>query len=418
MSPETIPPLYTGIPFAFLLLSIAIMPLAFPHFWEKNRNKAILTAAISLPVFAFLVLDFPSELTHNLKDYVSFIALLASLFIISGGILIKGDLKATPGINTAFLAVGAVIANLIGTTGASMLLIRPLLRTNEERKNTGHIPVFFIFVVSNIGGCLTPLGDPPLFLGYLKGVPFTWTLGLYPEWLVTLAIVLGIFFVWDRRAYAKERPEDLKLDLLDYEPVRITGKINMLFLLGVVASVFFQVGAPYRELIMAAMAGLSLAFTKKALRRENGFTFYPISEVAIIFAGIFVTMVPLLTILEARGAELGVTRAWQFFWYTGGLSSFLDNAPTYLTFFSMAQSVTGGAAGAIAGVDEGLLRAISLGAVFMGANTYIGNGPNFMVKAIAEERGIRVPHFFGYMAYSGLVLIPVFIIVTLLFFRG
>jgi Na+/H+ antiporter NhaD/arsenite permease-like protein len=294
-----------------------------------------------------------------------------------------------------------------------------MLRTNSERKITGHIPVFFIFVVSNIGGCLTPIGDPPLFLGYLRGVPFTWTLSLVPEWLVALGIVLTVFYIWDTRAYRHEAPEDIKHDIVDVQPLGVSGKINLLFIAGVVLSVALQAPAPYREMIMIAMAISSLVFTKKDFRERNRFTYHPIIEVAVVFAGIFITMVPILTILHVKGASLGVTKPWQFFWVTGGLSSFLDNAPTYLTFFSLAESVTPGMGGdLVAGVNVDLLRAVSCGAVFMGANTYIGNGPNFMVKAISNEQHIKAPHFFGYMAYSGLILIPVFVIVTLIFFRG
>jgi Na+/H+ antiporter NhaD/arsenite permease-like protein len=416
------PPLYTGIPFAALLLAIAILPLAAHKFWDRNRNKAIITAVIALPALIYLLGDFRPELIHNVKDYVSFIILLGSLFIISGGILLTGDLRATPRTNTLFLLVGGIIANVIGTTGASMLLIRPLLRTNCERKVTGHIPVFFIFVVSNIGGCLTPIGDPPLFLGYLRGVPFTWTLSLIPEWLVAIGLVLIIFYIWDKYAYRHEAARDITRDIAEIEPLRIRGIVNFIFLAGVVLSVALQVPDPYREIIMVVMTGLSLFFTKKQYREGNKFTYHPINEVAILFAGIFVTMVPLLIILHEKGAALGLTEPWQFFWATGGLSSFLDNAPTYLTFFSTAQNVTaqGLASGSsiVAGVDVDLLRAISCGAVFMGANTYIGNGPNFMVKAISDEQCIKAPHFFGYMAYSMLILIPVFVIITLLFFRG
>ena len=413
-------PLLAGVPFIVLLLLIAVMPLAFPHFWEKNRNKAIISALVSLPILIYLLGSYPLELVHSLEDYISFIVLLAALFIISGGILMTGDVEATPAVNTAFLAVGAVIANFIGTTGASMLLIRPLLRTNSERKHTAHIPVFFIFVVSNIGGCLTPLGDPPLFLGYLKGVPFTWTLTLFPAWILTLTLVLAIFFVWDTLAHRKEPKAALRRDHLRIEPIRVHGLMNLLFLLGVILAVFFQTPAPWRELIMAAMAVGSMIATSKTLRERNKFTFYPITEVAVLFAGIFVTMVPLLMLLHQKGAALGVTQPWQFFWWTGGLSSFLDNAPTYLTFLSLAESVTAnlghGGLEVIAGVRVDLLKAISCGAVFMGANSYIGNGPNFMVKAIAEEQKVKIPHFFGYMVYSGLVLIPTFVIITFIFF--
>jgi Na+/H+ antiporter NhaD/arsenite permease-like protein len=415
-------PLISGLPFVVLLLLIAILPLTANKFWDKNRNKAIVTAIVALPILIFLLFNFRADLTHSIEEYISFIILLASLFIISGGIVITGDLIATPRINTSFLAVGAIIANLIGTTGASMLFIRPLLRTNSERKFTGHIPVFFIFVVSNIGGCLTPLADPPLFLGYLRGVPFTWTISLLPEWLFANIIILAIFYLWDRRAYRKEAKADIARDMSDAAPLDISGKINIFFIAGVVLAVAFQIPAPYRELVMIAMSLLSLAFTKKELRILNRFTFHPINEVAIIFAGIFITMVPLLKMLHDSGASLGVTKPWHFFWATGLLSSFLDNAPTYLTFFSLAQSVTSimpsGMVNLVAGIHPDLLRAISCGAVFMGANTYIGNGPNFMVKAIAEEQGVKIPHFFGYMAYSALILIPVFIVISLIFFRG
>jgi len=415
-------PLISGLPFVVLLLLIAILPLTANKFWDKNRNKAIVTAIVALPILIFLLFNFRADLTHSIEEYISFIILLASLFIISGGIVITGDLIATPRINTSFLAVGAIIANLIGTTGASMLFIRPLLRTNSERKFTGHIPVFFIFVVSNIGGCLTPLADPPLFLGYLRGVPFTWTISLLPEWLFANIIILAIFYLWDRRAYRKEAKADIARDMSDAAPLDISGKINIFFIAGVVLAVAFQIPAPYRELVMIAMSLLTLAFTKKELRILNRFTFHPINEVAIIFAGIFITMVPLLKMLHDSGASLGVTKPWHFFWATGLLSSFLDNAPTYLTFFSLAQSVTSimpsGMVNLVAGIHPDLLRAISCGAVFMGANTYIGNGPNFMVKAIAEEQGVKIPHFFGYMAYSALILIPVFIVISLIFFRG
>jgi Na+/H+ antiporter NhaD/arsenite permease-like protein len=413
---------YSGIPFVILLLLIAIMPLAHPRFWEKNRYKALLTAVVSLPIFIILITYFKPELFHSLSDYFSFIILLGSLFIVSGGIHLSGDLRATPAVNTIFLGLGAVIANIIGTTGASMLLIRPLLRTNRERKITSHIPVFFIFLVSNIGGCLTPLGDPPLFMGFLRGVSFSWTFGLWPQWLTAVGLVLSIFYFWDRRAYHKESPADLARDESAVEPIRLTGWINFIFIGGIVLSIFLQIPAPYREFIMIIMSALSLIFTSKETRHNNKFTFYPISEVAILFIGIFITVTPVLIILNTRGASFGVTKPWEFFWWTGSLSSFLDNTPTYLTFFSLGEGVTRGMAAnggsIIAGVHADILRAISCGAVFMGANTYIGNGPNFMVKSIAEEQKVRVPHFFHFMVYSILILIPIFIIITLIFFRG
>jgi Na+/H+ antiporter NhaD/arsenite permease-like protein len=403
-------------PFAILLLAIAILPLAAAHFWESNLRKLGVSALLGLPVGALYLGKAPQALAHVGLDYVSFMVLLGSLFVISGGVLMDGDLPATPRVNAAFLGLGALFASFVGTTGASMLLIRPLLRTNCERRNVTHTVVFFIFLVSNIGGCLTPLGDPPLFLGYLQGVPFAWTLRLAPAWAFTTALVLAVYYFWDRRAYAREDVRDRRLDQLTVEPLRVAGKENLVLLLGIVLAAAF-LKAPWREGTMIALALLSLHRTDPDLRRANHFSFSPILEVAAVFAGIFLTMVPALDLLRARGAELGVREPWQFFWATGLLSSFLDNAPTYLTFLALAQGQ--GLAADVVGVPHSILVAISLGAVFMGANTYIGNGPNFMVRSIAESRGVKMPGFGGYMGYSTAVLIPVFLVVTLVFFlRG
>jgi Na+/H+ antiporter NhaD/arsenite permease-like protein len=382
-------------PFAAMLLAIAILPLLAPAFWESNGRKLAVGAALGVPVLVLYARHHPAALLHTAEDYVSFMALLGSLFVISGGVLVTGDIEARPAVNTAFLAVGAVLASLIGTTGASVLLIRPLLATNQERRHVAHTVVFFIFVVANIGGCLTPLGDPPLFLGYLLGVPFAWTLRLAPHWLLANGIVLIVYYLWDRRAYAREDAAAIALDRTAVRPIRVSGKRNILFLL--------------------AVSALSLATTSRAVREANRFTFHAIAEVAALFAGIFVTMLPALDILHAHGRALGLREPWHFFWGTGLLSSFLDNAPTYLTFVAIAQSL--GLPAQVAGVTHEVLAAISAGAVFMGANTYIGNGPNFMVRAIAEERGVEMPSFGGYMLYSGAVLLPVFAIVTLVFFR-
>jgi Na+/H+ antiporter NhaD/arsenite permease-like protein len=294
-----------------------------------------------------------------------------------------------------------------------MLLIRPLLQTNSERKHTIHVPIFFIFLVSNIGGCLTPLGDPPLFMGLIKGVPFFWTLRLFPLWAVMVAGVLLMFYLYDSLQYRKETSRDIIRDRQRVVPLRLTGTINFLWLAGVVAAIFLPF--PSREGALIFMGILSLLTTKRACRIDNKFTYNPIIEVAVLFAGIFITMVPALLILNARGAELGITRPWQFFWATGSLSSFLDNTPTYLAFFSMAQGL--GLNGEMMGIPGLMLKAISAGAVFMGANSYIGNGPNFMVKVIAEEYKLKMPSFFGYMAYSFAILIPLYVVVTLVFFR-
>jgi Na+/H+ antiporter NhaD/arsenite permease-like protein len=408
-----VPALGWALPFVGLLLSIAILPLAAPRLWEWNLRKLGISAVMAAPVLALYAREGPASLLHAAQDYVSFIVLLGGLFVISGGILMEGNLEATPLTNCAILGAGALLASFVGTTGASMLLIRPLLQTNQERRRVAHTVVFFIFLVSNIGGCLTPLGDPPLFLGYLLGVPFTWTFRLVVPWLFTTALVLGVYFVWDRREHAREARADRRRDFYEVRRIRVAGKPNALLLAGVLAAVAF-LHAPWREVAIVALAVVSYVRTDPELHKANRFTFHPILEVAALFAGIFATMLPALDILQARGAGLGVREPWQFFWATGALSSFLDNAPTYLTFLALAQSLHLPAD--VVGVPNALLTAISLGAVFMGANTYIGNGPNFMVRAIAEERGVRMPSFGGYMLYSGAVLVPVFVVVTLVFF--
>ena len=406
-------PWWTVLPFIGLLLSIAILPLAAGHWWEDHKHKAILGLGFSIPIVLVILQHEPAELARTLHEYVAFIALLGSLFVVAGGIVLEGDLRGTPAVNTAFLALGAVLANVIGTTGASMVLIRPFLRTNSERRRAAHLPVFFIFAVSNIGGCLTPLGDPPLFLGFLRGVPFFWTLSLWPEWVMTIGLVLAVFYAWDTHWWRKEQAADVRKDRARTKPLRLLGRRNLLYLAGIVWAVFLP--EPFRELMMVAMAGLGYASTPREYRRHNAFTFLPIAEVAILFAGIFITMVPALALLKAHARSLGITHPWQFFWLTGALSSFLDNAPTYLTFVSLGQGL--GLSGPFLGVPERILQASSLGAVFMGAHTYIGNGPNFMVKAIAEEAKVEMPSFFGYMAYSCAILLPLFTLVTLVFFR-
>ncbi|MCA9672645.1 MAG: sodium:proton antiporter [Myxococcales bacterium] len=412
-------PMWSVLPFAALLLCIALLPVLAEHWWESNRNKGIVALLLGLPVAIYLWPQDNHAVLHALHEYVAFIALLGALYIISGGLLLRGDIKATPGINATFLGTGAVLANFIGTTGAAMLLIRPLLRTNSQRKHTRHIPIFFIFIVANMGGMLTPLGDPPLFLGFLRGVPFFWTLKLLPIWGTAVGLCLIVFYFWDRRAYAREAAEDLVLDSTQQQPLSLVGKANILLLLGVIASVLVPsmlgVSDIVREVGMVLMAVISLVITPKALRKENNFTFHPIVEVAALFIGIFLAMAPATAILQARGAELGMTKVWQFFWATGLLSSFLDNAPTYVSFLSLAQGI--GLRGDVVGVPTRMLEAISAGSVLMGANSYIGNGPNFMVKAIADEAKIKMPNFFGYMLMAALVLWPIFGVITVVFFR-
>jgi Na+/H+ antiporter NhaD/arsenite permease-like protein len=404
-------PALAVVPFALLLVCIAALPLLAPRFWEKNRNKAIVATALSVPVAVWLLGARPQALWHSAVEYTSFIALLLALFVACGNIHVSGDLDATPRHNVTLLGAGAVLANAIGTTGASMLLIRLILRTNSQRRNVAHLPFFFILIVSNCGGLLTPLGDPPLFLGYLRGVPFTWTLKLWPVWIVAIGYLLAVFYLVDRRAYARERPADLERDRSQIEPVRLHGWRSVGLLIGVVLSVFLP--TPFRELAMFALA-LVAYFAggpgAREARKRNGFCFHPMLEVALLFAGIFVTMVPALALLEQHGRSLGLTQPWHYFLVTGALSSVLDNAPTYLTFLSAAQSL--GLSPEVAGVPAAFLLAISAGAVLMGANTYIGNGPNFMVKAIADAAGYPTASFFRHALLAVIVLAPVYAFVA------
>ncbi|HVK10747.1 MAG TPA: sodium:proton antiporter [Gemmataceae bacterium] len=426
-------PAVAAVPFVLLLLAIAVLPLAVGHWWHANRNKGIVVAVLAGPTALYLASRGETgraALQHELAEYFSFISLLVALYVISGAIVLRGDLAGRPATNVGFLAAGAVLANLIGTTGASMILIRPILRINVERKRTAHIPVFFIFAVGNTGGLLTPLGDPPLFLGFLKGIGFFWTLSLLPQWLLVNGLVLGVFYVWDKIAYRREAPEDVRKDEIRVHRLRVGGlTVNAPLLAVVLLAVLFQspqVGRglglgdvtlvrPWGEFVMLAAAGLSLWLSPKHLHRDNRFAWAPIVEVAILFVGIFVTMAPALALLKEHGPKFGVTEPWQYFWLTGGLSAFLDNAPTYVTFGTLAAG--GDDFGGLAANKPLVLAAISCGAVFLGAGSYIGNGPNFMVKAIAEEAGYPMPSFFGYMLrYSGPVLVPIFLAVTWAFF--
>jgi Na+/H+ antiporter NhaD/arsenite permease-like protein len=423
-------------PFALLLLSIAILPLAAPHFWEHNRNKGIVAAVFGAPIALFFLIKDWHAVLHTGLEYAAFISLLASLFVISGGIYVRGAFAGLPRVNTAFMAIGAVLANFVGTTGASMLLIRPILRANARRKHKAHVIIFFILIVSNCGGCLTPLGDPPLFLGFLRGVPFLWTLRLVYEWAFVVGALLIVFFAIDRFRFRREEPADQNAMLEDLarskEKFGLEGSFNLFFLLGVIGTILFSGYVIYprhgelasmtaQAVIMGILAFVSHKVTPRALKERNGFTFHPIVEVAALFAGIFAAMMPALIILEVKGRALGVTQPWQYFWTTGALSGFLDNAPTYLTFTSLAKSVMRDTSPnlhdfSVWETSSIFLAAISTGAVFMGALTYIGNGPNFMVKAIAEEARIRMPSFFGYMVWSVAILIPILIVVTLVFF--
>jgi Na+/H+ antiporter NhaD/arsenite permease-like protein len=428
-------PLWLSIPFILILLFIAVGPLAFHHWWEENKNKLIVSLVLGIPVAVIMISrGLSTELMHQmLFDYVPFIILLGGLFIITGGIHLKGDIEAKPGINTLFLAIGGILASFMGTTGAAMLLIRPVITTNSERTFKVHTILFFIAIVANAGGMLTPLGDPPLFLLYLKGAPFTWFMNLAIEWAFVLVVLLVLYYIVDSYFYKKEPKEAIAFDKTNITPLGIKGTHNFIFLIGVVLSVAFLNGnyvhaihenhylGFIREAAIILMSVLSLVTTNKIMRyKENKFTWHPIIEVAFLFLGIFITMTPALIYLRENAASFGFSTPEHFYYATGGLSAFLDNAPTALSFHSLALSpdVITSFPGSelVAGIPEVLLTAISLGAVFFGAMTYIGNGPNFMVKAIAEENKIAMPSFFGYMIkFSLIVLLPVYILTQLLF---
>ena len=489
------PPYWMIIPFAALLLAIAIFPLVpfTEHWWESNLHRfevAAVLGFLTLIYYAFMC-DFPVECEWSFfhgeyeptggfqwkiawaifcnaffNDFVPFIVLLFALFTIAGGIRISGDLKATPIVNTTIMAIGAVLASFIGTTGAAMLLIRLLLNTNKQRKHVAHTVIFFIFCVCNCGGCLLPIGDPPLFLGYLRGVPFMWTFGLWREWLFVNGLLLALYFLWDSCiAYPKETLGDIAKDKAEIVPLRVNGLWpNGLLLLGIVLCVAlldpskavpgtnFVPPAYMREVCQLALVALSLLLGSKKVRMENEFNYGAILEVAALFFGIFICMQVPLQILNVKGGEMGfsATDTHKFFWATGSLSSVLDNAPTYVVFYNTGKAVCkeeshvlpgkiaaasgddkaklekelnalettivkGTESGGGVGIIASLLAAVSLGAVFMGAMTYIGNGPNFMVKAIAEEAGVPMPSFFGYMAYSVCILVPIFLAMTYIF---
>jgi Na+/H+ antiporter NhaD and related arsenite permeases len=431
------------MPFICMLLSIAVLPMVTPHFWEHHFGKVALGWGLAFLVPCGLVYGMDVALYQGwhsmILEYIPFIILLFALFTVAGGVRLTGTLAGTPAVNTGLLLIGTLLASWMGTTGAAMLLIRPLLRSISHRKYKKHSVVFFIFLVANIGGCLTPLGDPPLFLGFLKGVSFFWTTKtLMPFFLVASALLLVLYFLLDSFLYRKEGSPAPQVDTSG-EKLGLEGKVNLVLLAGIVAAVLasgalslgsftvyhveIDVQNIMRDVILLGIAALSMKLTDSASRELNGFSWAPIAEVGKLFLGIFLSMIPAIAILQAgdKGALSGViamvTKDGQpvnamYFWLTGALSSFLDNAPTYVVFFNTA----GGDAVQLMGEYAATLTAISAGAVFMGANTYIGNAPNFMVRSIAEDRGVPMPSFFGYMAWSGAILIPCFILLTILFF--
>lgn len=430
---------WSMIPFGLMLLAIAVAPLLAEHWWESNKHKLTVALFLGVPTAICLIMGgMLHELEHQLfGDYVPFIILLLALYVVTGGIHVSGDIKATPWVNTSFLGLGWLLASIMGTTGAAMLLIRPLITTNQQREHKVHTILFFIALCANCGGLLTPLGDPPLFMLFLRGAEFTWFMSMWGPWLFTGALLMGIYFVWDTIYYKKEHAHALQADHEQQEPLVFKGKHNFLYLLGIVLTVAFinsgtipEMADPkapmwlryLREIVLLSLTFGSLYTTKRNVRYGmNKFSWAPIMEVAVLFLGIFTTMTPALAYLNANAASLGLDATWQFYYSTGLLSSFLDNTPTAVAFHSVATGLTpdqmavfGGEM--MAGIPEILLKAICIGSVFFGAMTYIGNGPNFMVKAIAEENGIKMPSFFGYMLkFSLVVLLPVYVLVQLIF---
>ena len=431
--PHVLPDPIMVLPFIILLLIIATGPLFYKHFWEHNYPKISITLGLVTVSYYYFYLKDSHSIMHTMEEYISFIALLTSLFVSSGGIMIKVDKKATPLLNSILLFIGAIISNFIGTTGASMLLIRPFIKINQNRIKAFHI-IFFIFIVSNIGGALTPIGDPPLFLGFLRGVEFFWVIShVWHIWLLTVLIIIAIFYLLDSKV------KDEATDNNNYSgKIEFKGLHNIIFLLIIILSVFLDknilswipslhpLPLGIREIIMFSVAYISYKFSNKEALSYNNFNFEPIKEVAYLFVGIFATMIPALQLIahEARlyGKELD---AGIFFWGTGILSSFLDNAPTYLNFLSAAMGKFELDVNLASHVlrfefeDAIYLQAISISAVFFGAMTYIGNGPNFMVKSISEQVGIKMPSFFGYIIkYSIPILLPIFTLIWLIFFYG
>src|SRR5690606_34376578 len=420
------------LPFALMLGTIALAPLipAVAHHWERQRIQLMVALVLGVPVALWFILGGDSSaVVHALVEYGQFISLLLALFVVSGGIFLKGDIEASPRNNTMFLAFGGLIASFIGTTGAAMLLIRPILNTNSQRRYRVHTVVFTIFIVANCGGLLTPLGDPPLFLGMLRGVPFTWTFGLWPMWLFVNLLLLATYYAMDCKLHAKEHPDALRMDREAITRLGVKGLVNFAYLGVIVAAVAFAPSidihaieeghaalidwVPLREIIMLSVAAVSFLTGDKVARFvDNNFRWGPILEVAAIFIGIFLTMIPALKYLAQIAPSLPLNEV-TFFVFTGGLSSVLDNAPTYVTFFEMAREL--GGEPAVAGVYEPYLVAISLGAVFCGAITYIGNGPNFMVKAVADSADVKMPTFGGYVYLALLYLVPVLVAMVLIF---
>ena len=450
MNSTLIPP-WLCVPFAGLLLCVAVLPLVHEKWWETHRIPVVIFWILAF-VLPYAALYGAGEaagivLESILNDYLSFIIMLLGLFCVAGNITFREDLAGSPRVNLLFIAVGTLLSSIIGTTGSSMLMVRPLIKMNSWRRRKKHIMIFFIFLVSNMGGCLTPLGDPPLLMGFMRGVPVLWSLHLFPILVFNMVLMLTLFWLIDNHQYKKDMAEGLRPKITRlWTELELEGAHNLLFLLVIIAAVVLSGTLPaldvFRnpdgtakgirflgevtlawptviEIVMIlAAAFLSFRTTPERIRRTNHFTWGPILEVAELFIGIFITMQPALMLLKEMGPKLGLSEPWEMFWVTGMLSSVLDNTPTYLVFLTTAGTLglTGGILTSVGDIPVRLLEAISCGAVFMGAITYIGNAPNFMVKSISDENGIRMPSFFGYILWSLACLVPIFLADTLVFF--
>lgn len=408
-------PWWTTAPFPTLVLAIAVLPIAIPHLWERRWFQILVSSACAIPVVAYCLANHQGQqLAHALAGYGSFVLTLTALYVTSGGIHLTGDIEATPKVNVCFLLVGSVLASIVGTTGASMLLIRPLLRTNRQRQHRAHLVPFFILAVANAGGLLTPLGDPPLLVGYIEGVPFFWTLRLFPIWLLYIVTFAVALYVADRRAYKRESASALMADRSQVVPLGVNGRRNVFLLLAVVPAAMLPAG--WRELAMICIAVVSYFATSRELHAESGFSFGPMSDVAIIFAGLFICLGPIEVALAQAAPHLPVRQGWQMFWASGLLSAVLDNAPTYTAFAALARGLSSNAHSLVAGISPLKLAAVSAGSVVMGATTYIGNGPNLMIKAIAERESFPMPSFVRYAIFAFATMLPVHVVVTIALF--
>jgi Na+/H+ antiporter NhaD/arsenite permease-like protein len=400
------------VPFPALVLAIAVLPIVVPRVWERRGFQGFVVALSAVPVLIhFFVAGQIHEVADATKSYLSFVTTLGALYVTSGGVMLVGDVEAKPATNVGLVLLGAILASFVGTTGASMLMIRPLLRTNRQREYKAHLVPFFIIAVANAGGLLTPLGDPPLLVGYIGGVPFFWTLRLFPAWILYVGSSLLLLYVVDKRAHARESPEALARDAAERTPLTLRGKRNVAFMAAVVPAALLPTGT--REVVMVAITVASLVLTPKDLHEANGFTFAPIVDVAIIFAGLFACLGPIEIFLADAAPWLPLHKGWQLFWASGLLSSVLDNAPTYTAFAALAHGLSVPGPDLVAGVAPFKLAAVSVGSVVMGATTYIGNGPNLMVKAIAERERFPTPGFFRYALFAFAVMIPAHIVTTL-----